>query len=140
MKTLALWAAICVGAFGAAAGGAHAWLSGSPTRVAIIIDSSFAMRDELPRAQALAKRIAKTTRYAEFALFSPRARLHDFSRQVDAARLKAFGPRQLDKLADTAALEAARAADRIYLITNAGSSELASVPSGWTILSPASGG
>lgn len=135
MKSLGIWLAVTLAAFGSAAGAYHALLAAQPRLVLVAVDSSFEMRGEL---DAVRRRLAEleTLRYARFALYSEKARLHGWAARLDPARLRAYGPRDLERLLSGDMGPEFSEADRVVVLSNASAAELDPLPGGWQLQRP----
>ncbi|MCB1907667.1 MAG: hypothetical protein KDH15_09880 [Rhodocyclaceae bacterium] len=134
MGPLTRWLLLAIAAFGALAGGYHAYLQHSPRKVLVLIDTSFPMRDALPRLPAILRSL-EGRRYTVYAMETDKAPIHDFSDHLRPGRVDAYAPRNLGALKDRAATAPFDQADEVVLISNAAPSEL-NVPGNWRVLQP----
>ncbi|MCB1955451.1 MAG: hypothetical protein KDG55_07230 [Rhodocyclaceae bacterium] len=128
------WLVIALVAWGGAAGGYHAWLLQHPHRLLVLVDTSFSMRDAMPRVPALLRSL-EGQRYTVYALETDKAPVHGFADTLRPGRLDAYAPRRLAELAARADAAPFDQADEVVLISNASAEELAGLP-GWRILRP----
>jgi len=128
MKPLAIWLAMTLIIFGLFSGVYHLYLSARPTKVLVVVDSSFPMDavwDQVPDAlEDIGGR-----RYAEFSLATEKGRIHSWSSTLKLGTVSAYAPRSWDGLNYPEIEEAAE----IYLLTNADPSETAQFR-GWNII------
>ena len=101
-----------------------------PRRIAFAVDASHPMVPVWGEVPGLMDGIAGTGARAEFAVVSTRGVVHGWQTRPDLGTMRPFAPRKLAGLADEPLLAEA---DEVYLITNAGESEVAALP-GWTLL------
>ena len=123
MKSFLLWLGLCVVAFGATGGGYHAFLSSSPHRLLVIVDSSFEMQPKWAQVPKLLKQIGQRP-YTEFALATEKKPVHQWSAKLSLGRISAYAPRNFAtvNVGENAALIAE--ADRIIFISNAPANSL----------------
>lgn len=113
------WFAATLVLFGVLGIGSHLWLSVHPRRVAVAVDTSFDMKADEPGVERALERLSQT-RYAEFALFTDKVRVHGWQRELEAApSLSFYGPRDLATLADRKRFPELSQADRVLVITEA---------------------
>ncbi|MCB1926735.1 MAG: hypothetical protein KDH17_01740 [Rhodocyclaceae bacterium] len=134
MGPLTRWLLLAVAAFGALAGSYHAYLRQTPHKVLVLIDTSFAMREALPRLPAILRSL-EGQRYTVYALETDKAPIHDFSERLRPGRLDAYAPRNLDALKARAGKAPFDQADEVILVSNAGADEL-NVPARWRVIVP----
>ncbi|MCB1915402.1 MAG: hypothetical protein KDG52_06775 [Rhodocyclaceae bacterium] len=134
MGPLTRWLILAVAAFGGLAGGYHAYLGKHPHKVLVLIDTSFAMREALPRLPAVLRSL-EGRRYTVYALETDKAPIHDFAARLRPGRLDAYAPRNLDALTARAAKPPFDRADQVILISNAAASDLP-VPGNWRVVVP----
>lgn len=118
MKAFLSWLAIHLVLFVAFAFGVHTWLSASPTRVFIAVDSSFNMDGLWPTVMTRVDALGKKGRYKEFAVVTDKNRVHSWQGQPKLVSTRAYGPRQLDALADVARFPELNDADIKIVVTN----------------------
>ena len=134
MNTLIRWLVVAGVGWGALAGGYHVWLQQHPHRLLVLLDTSFPMRDALPRLPAILRSL-EGRRYTVYAMETDKAPIHDFSDHLRPGRVDAYAPRNLGALKDRAATAPFDQADEVVLISNAAPSEL-NVPGNWRVLQP----
>lgn len=122
MKSFGLWLAVALAAFGGLALAYHLALTAAPNRVLVVIDSSFAMRDDWPGVARALKRF-ETRRYSEFALITEKRRIHGWRATLRPGRLSPYAPRDFAKLADGTAFPEIAEAAEIHFLTNAPTAE-----------------
>ncbi|NKC13160.1 MAG: hypothetical protein GKR94_13455 [Gammaproteobacteria bacterium] len=132
MKSLLIWLAIATVTCTTGAGAYHGYLEASPRLVLIVLDSSYEMRAQLNAGKRLAEQLG-TKRYARFALYSEKARVHGWTDKISAARLSSYGPRSLQGLISGQLGPEFSEADELHLITNAPATALAELDSAWIV-------
>ncbi|MCB1890431.1 MAG: hypothetical protein KDH20_22695 [Rhodocyclaceae bacterium] len=135
MNTLIRWLVVAGVGWGALAGGYHVWLQQHPHRLLVLLDTSFAMRDVMPRVPALLRGLEGQP-YTVYALETDKASVHDYADRLRPGRIDAYAPRRLAELAARAAGAPFDQADEVILVSNAPDSELDALPSRWRILRP----
>ncbi len=135
MNALARWLIMAGVAWGALAGGYHAWLTQHPHRLLVLLDTSFAMRDVMPRVPALLRSLQGQP-YTVYALETDKAPIHDYAERLQPGRIDAYAPRRLTELAARADVAPFDRADEVVLISNAPADELDALPGHWRILRP----
>ncbi len=134
MSPLLRWLLAAVASFGALAGGYHFYLLQHPHKVLVLLDTSFAMRDALPRVPGLLRGL-QGRRYTVYALETDKAPVHGFADRLKLGRVDAYAPRRLSALAERAAVAPFDQADEVIVVSNAPAGEL-QLPSGWRVVSP----
>lgn len=134
MGALLRWLVIALCAFGALAGGYHAYLVKSPRKVLVLLDTSFPMQGALERVPALLHAL-EGRRYTVYALETDKLPVHEFSDGLHPGRLDAYAPRNLAALATRAGQAPYNEADEVILVSNASPAELAGLPP-WRVVAP----
>ena len=134
MQPFVLWLAMTVSGFGVLAGGYHAWLTANPSKVVVVLESSYPMQGAWSRVPALLERIGER-RYSEFALFTEKGKVHDFAPDLSYGKIAPYAPRDFSKLERVAASSEFDDATEVLLITNAPDGEI-TAPRDWRILRP----
>ena len=132
MRILALWLTIALSTFAALGGAAHWRLSADPQRIAVVLDSSYAMQTVWHRVPAALDAL-DDRRYAQFSLLTDKGRQHGWSRRLKLGGLRAYAPRDLAKLVDLDRYPEIDQADRIYFVTNAPTAETDGLTD-WTVI------
>ncbi len=127
MKPFAIWAVGVVTAFAALAGITTA--TRDTEQVFVVVDSSFEMREVWSRVTAELDRI-DDRKYAEFAVATEKAPVHDYQSEIDFPAIDAFAPCSFDEIDQ---FPAAASADERILITTSGSCPTTDLK-GWTII------
>ena len=131
MKAFASWLVLhLVAVAGLSAALWAAQYDAEPRRVAFAVDASHPMQTVWGDVPRLMDGIARTGARAEFAVVSTRGVVHGWQARPQLGTTRPFAPRKLAGLADEPLLAEA---DEVYLITNAGESEVAALPD-WTLL------
>ncbi len=118
MKPFGLWLAVALAAFGGLAAAYHLALTAAPHRVLVVVDSSFAMKDDWPGVKRTLNGF-EARRYSEFALITEKRRVHGWRATLRPGRLTAYAPRDFAKLADGTAFPEIAEAAEIHFLTNA---------------------
>jgi len=134
MSPLLRWLLAAAASFGALAGGYHFYLLQHPHKVLVLLDTSFAMRDVLPRVPALLRGL-QGQRYTVYALETDKAPVHGFAESLKPGRIDAYAPRNLSALAARAVAAPFDQADEVIVVSNAPADEL-KLPPGWRVVSP----
>ena len=134
MRAFVVWALVTLAAFGALGGGYHVLLSDDPSKVLVVVDSSFEMRTAWDRVPSVLHGIGEK-RYARFGLATEKSRIHGWRRQPRLDNVVPYGPRDFSRLASDAAIPELADADQVILVTNAPEAETDKLP-GWTIVRP----
>ena len=127
LRPLVIWLVAILAAFAVLGGIYHAYLTASPTRVFVVVDSSNPMNSVWSQVPDALDDISGR-RYAEFSLATEKERVHGWSSTLDLGSPSAYAPRNLQF-----SYPEIEEADEIYLITNADSSETAHLV-GWNIV------
>ena len=120
MKAFLSWLIAAVVGYGALGGGYHYYLSSNPKKIAVVVDSSFTMKDVWGDVPGLLD-VLDDEKYATFALMTEKRLIHDWDKSLNWTKLSPYAPRDLSKLKSFAEL---REAAKVYLITNAKPEEL----------------
>lgn len=131
MRALAIWLAIAAAGHGALAAGYHLYLTSSPRRLAVVLDSSFPMRPVWSQVEGALDRLGER-RYTVFSLFTEKSRVHGWSPRFRPGRVTPYAPRDFAGLAALAATGELAEADEVVMITNATDAETGA-PSGWRV-------
>lgn len=121
LKPFAIWLALTLAVFGIFGTVYHLYRAANPTKVLVIVDSSFPMEAVWDRVPEELDQIG-AGRYAEFSLVTEKERIHSWSSTLKPRELRTvdpYAPRNWDGL-DYPEIEEA---EEIYLLTNAGRSE-----------------
>jgi hypothetical protein len=119
VKRFLLWLAATVVLFAALGVGSHLYLTARPRRIAVAVDTSFAMQPSQPEVRAILERVA-ATRYATFSLVTDKLRVHGWQPRLSASQpLTYYGPRDLAQLVDQGRYPELAQADRVVVITDA---------------------
>ena len=139
-ETLALLAAW--GTLHAALLGAAVWAASEPgqamrarpghDRVAIVVDSSFAMKKDWARVSETLRKIETEHPGAQFTVLTRTRNTAQWSRRAQRPDVRPFAPRDIDTL-----IERTRdnGADRTYLVTN-DTRAAEKTPEGWIAINP----
>ena len=123
-----MWLVIAVAGYGGLGGGYHFYLSSSPNRIAIVVDSSFNMRSVWGDVPKLVERVSRE-KYAEYAVMSEKRVVHTWRDTPSLGNLSPYAPLSLDKVAGFDPIDEA---DQVIFITNASSDKLKGVD--WDIV------
>jgi hypothetical protein len=128
VRALAVWLPVVAVLFGG-----YAWLTDralgeDPEQVLVVVDSSFDMEPYWRQADAELAGI-EGERYTEYALATEKELVHGFQEDLgDVAGVTPFAPCQAE---EALALPEAGQADRVVLVTTAGSCLDAEAPASW---------
>jgi hypothetical protein len=136
MKALLSWALLSVGSFAVAAGAYHTYLSDSPTRIAVVFDTSYDMAATLPKAVRQAVLQFADARYVEFGVFSEKSRIAADQDSFPSVAQRAWAPRDFGKLVDGPLHDEIAGFDQIVVYTNATSKDITALPSDWQVVTP----
>ncbi len=131
LKPFAIWLALTLVVFGIFGTVYHLYRSANPTKVLVVVDSSFPMDAAWDRVPDELDQIGDK-RYAEFSLVTEKERIHSWSSTLEPGtveKVDPYAPRNWDGL-DYPEIEEA---EEIYLLTNAGRSETEQFR-GWKIV------
>ena len=129
LKPFLQWLAITVAGFGALGGGTHAYLSANPTRILVVLDTSYPMNSSWPEATATLQALRERP-YSEFSLYTEKARVHDWQPGLALGNISPYAPRDWSRLDAVRGSREAAEATEIILITN---DKNAGAPSGWQV-------
>lgn len=130
MKAFLVWLSLFVLGYGGLAGGYHYLLSSNPERIAVVVDSSFAMRAVWDEVPGLLEELRRGQKYAEFALMSEKRLIHRWQERPSLGNLKPYAPLDLSRITG---FEPIAEASRVVLITNA-PDEAIDRFSGWEVV------
>jgi hypothetical protein len=131
LKPFLQWLAITVTGFGALSGGYHTWLTQHPTRVLVVLDTSFPMQSSWPEASAALQQLRQRP-YTEFSLYTEKAEVHGWQPGLNLrSNIMPYAPRDWSKLDAIRNSPEAADADEVILITN--DKTYGGVPSGWKV-------
>ena len=134
MKSFVLWLALTLGAFGGLGGGYHLALESEPRRVAVVVDSSFAMKPVWHRVSPLLRDLSRR-KYSEFSLMTEKGPVHGWAPRLSAGKLSPYAPRDFAALEGGGRFPELDEASEVFFITNAPASDTADF-GGWTIVRP----
>ena len=120
MKAFLSWLIAAVVGYGALGGGYHYYLSSNPKKIAVVVDSSFTMKDVWGDVPGLLDML-DDEKYATFVLMTEKRLIHDWDKSLNWIKLSPYAPRDLSKLKNFAELKEAA---EVYLVTNAKPQEL----------------
>lgn len=136
MKTLAIWMAVTLVAFGVLGGVTHVHLSRHPRRILVAVDTSYAMTPDWSGVARVVHGLTRE-RYASFALVTDKGQIHGWAPWPDPpASLPLYAPRDFSRLTGPNRFPEIERADRLILVTNAPPTETKDL-GGWEILRPA---
>ena len=134
MKAFLVWLTLTLGAFGGLGGGYHLALESAPRRVAVIVDSSFAMKPVWHRVSPLLRDLSQR-KYSEFSLMTEKGAVHSWEQRLSPGKLAPYAPRDFAALEGGGRFPEVEEASEVFLITNAPAGETADF-GGWTIVRP----
>ena len=131
MKALIVWIAVHAAIFvGGALADSAMRTAQAPGRVAIVLDSSFPMREVWTWIPRVLDDIERHHPGSKFAVVTRRALDAPWLKHAAMTQTQPFAPRNLERLKGSGRLEEA---DRVYLLSNASEEELKAVArQGWT--------
>jgi len=132
MKAFIIWLLITLGVYGASGVGYHLYLSRSPRKILVAVDSSYEMKSNWPRISRILDRIG-TGHYRVYCLVTEKTLVHDWSKHLELGSQMPYAPRDFSRLSGPDPYPEIKAADKRYLITNA--VQLKGF-SGWEIVRP----
>ena len=130
LKSFLQWLAITVTSFGALGGGTHAYLSAYPTRVLVVLDTSFPMQSSWAEAAAALQALRERP-YSEFSLYTEKGVVHGWQPGLALRSITPYAPRDWSKLDTIRNSRESADATEVILITN--DKAYAGVPSGWEV-------
>ena len=133
LKPFLQWLAFTLAGFGALGGGYHLYLTQNPTRVLVVLDSSFPMQSDLARIRGLLKEIGDK-RYADFSLYTEKGIVHGWRARLNADNFTFYAPRDWSRLSSLQNNSEFSEATHTILITN----DLAysKPPDNWIVVHP----
>ncbi len=132
MKPIFAWFLVATLTLGGLGGGYHYYLSQNPKKIALVVDSSYPMKAVWNQIPRLLDQL-DDQRYASYALYSEKRKIHDWATSLSAPKKLPYAPRDFSKLAEgqwTADLDQAT---RRILVTNASVDETSSLD-GWEVI------
>ena len=130
LKPFLQWLAFTLAGFGSLSGVYHLYLEQYPSRVLVVLDSSFPMQSDLAQARAVLNEIGNR-RYTEFSLYTEKDIVHSWHPQLTADSVKFYAPRDWSRLASIEGNPEFSGASDIILITN---DPAPSQPGNWTVV------
>ena len=118
MKPLSVWLATAFVIFGTFCGAYHAYLTHSPRRVLVVVDTSFSMRPVWRQVPAELEDLNRR-RYTQFSLVTEKKRIHGWSPKLELGSVSPFAPRNFSKLENEDRYREFKEATEIHLITGA---------------------
>lgn len=145
MKTFSVWLVITLVVFGASSGGYHVYLTKSPRKVLVAVDSSGSMKAVWNQVPQSLKMIAGQQRYVIFSLVTEKSRVPtkenpnpalsvpSWSSELQLGTIIPYLPRDFAKLTGNAQYPEVAEAQQKYLITDAEGAQSQNWK-GWTII------
>jgi hypothetical protein len=134
MRPFLIWLIVAIAGFGGVGGYWHAQLTEEPRRVLVVVDASYSMEGDWSRVGGWLHDLSQE-RYASFALFTDKGKVHGWRGQLDLGATRPYAPRALDRVLQLSGTPDFESASRRILITNAPAKDLAAW-SGWDIIRP----
>jgi len=133
LKPFLQWLAFTLAGFGALGGGYHLYLTQNPTRVLVVLDSSFPMQSDLDKIRGLLNEIGDK-RYTEFSLYTEKGIVHSWRARLNADNFTFYAPRDWSRLSSLQNNREFSEATHTILITN----DLAysKPPDNWIVVHP----
>jgi hypothetical protein len=118
LKSFLQWLAFTVAGFGSLSGVYHLYLQENPSRVVVVLDSSFPMQPDQAQAIAILNEIG-SRRYTEFSLYTEKGKVHSWLPQLGVPdSLRFYAPRDWSQLSSLENNPEFSAANETILITN----------------------
>jgi hypothetical protein len=130
LKPFLQWLTIAVASFGALGGGTHAYLSAHPTRIVVVLDTSFPMQSSWADASA-ALQALRDRPYSEFSLYTEKGIVHGWQPTLALRSITPYAPRDWSKLDAVRGSREVAEATKVILITN--DKTYAGAPGGWDV-------
>lgn len=134
MKPFLVWLIVAVVGFGGVGGYWHTTLSETPRHVLVVVDASYPMAPDWAAVNPVLHRLSDT-RYATFALFTDKGKVHGWRSDLDLGATRPYAPRGLDRVLALSGIAEFELASRRILLTNAPAGELGNW-SDWEIVRP----
>jgi hypothetical protein len=132
LKSFLQWLAFTVAGFGSLSGGYHLYLQENPSRVVVVLDSSFPMEPDKAQAMAVLNEIGDR-RYTEFSLYTEKGRVHGWLPELRAPdSVPFYAPRDWSQLSSLENNPEFSAATETILVTN--DPAAANQPTDWTVV------
>ena len=132
MKAFAIWLAITLGVFGAAAGGYHMYLTENPRRILVVVDASFPMKPVWRQVPGVLAGLSRD-RYTSYILMTEKNKVHGWSPRLSLRGATPYAPRDFSKLAGGVSYPEIDQATETYFVTNAGPALTENLPD-WRII------
>ncbi len=134
MRPFLIWLILAAAGFGGVGGYWHTHLTDQPRRMLVVVDASYAMESDWNRVAPWLRDLSQT-RYATFALFTDKGKVHGWRDHLDLGPTRPYAPRGLDRVLGLSGTAEFALASRRILITNAPADQLAGW-SDWDVIRP----
>src|SRR5262245_57580362 len=97
MRPFLAWLVVALVGFGGVGGYWHTNLTESPRHVLVVVDASYPMAPDWSHVDPLLHRMSET-RYATFALFTDKGKVHGWRDRLDLGPTRPYAPRSLERV------------------------------------------
>jgi hypothetical protein len=131
LKSFFQWLAFTLAGFGSLSGGYHFYLKEYPSRVLVVVDTSYPMKPDEAQVRAVLDEI-DNRRYTEFSLYTEKAKVHGWLPQLTLGNVTYYAPRDWSQLTGLKANPEFSEASDTILITNDPADP--KQPGGWKVM------
>jgi hypothetical protein len=132
MKPFVIWLVLVFIVFGAISGVYHLYLSNSPHKVLVAIDSSFSMKAVWSQVPSILRQLEER-RYTTFSLVTEKNKIHSWAPALQLGALIPYAPRDFAKLIGNGQYPEIGEAQQKYLITDPEGAQNNNFK-GWTVI------
>jgi hypothetical protein len=131
LKSFLQWLAFTLAGFGSLSGGYHLYLEQNPSRVLVVLDSSFPMQPDQAQTRAVLSEIG-SRRYTQFSLYTEKGIVHSWRPELSADNVTFYAPRDWSQLSSLENNIEFSEANETILITN--ETAAANQPIDWIVV------
>jgi hypothetical protein len=117
LKSFLQWLAFTLAGFGSLGSGYHLYLKEHPSRIVVVLDSSFPMQPDMARMRTALDEIG-SRRYTEFSLYTEKGMVHGWRPELTADNVTFYAPRDWSQLSSLQNDAGISEANETILITN----------------------
>lgn len=130
-KSFLQWLAFTLAGFGSLGGGYHLYLEQNPSRVLVVLDSSFPMQPDQAQTRDVLSEIG-SRRYTQFSLYTEKGIVHSWRSGLSADNVTFYAPRDWSRLSSLENNIEFSEANETILITN--DTAAANQPIDWIVM------